>query len=86
MAHYGSGVAEYMTRFHRKYGPDGDYTEDDYKLFAAYVDHRQACAPVRCTDETVCWVKQGPPALSPGPKCHCIGCDGVPRAKPFIRN
>ena len=56
---------------------------DRLALYAAYREVRGEHAPPECNTGTQCWVRDGPPALSPNGShgSRCLGCDGSPRAR-----
>ncbi len=63
-------------RYPKKCGPDGEYTPEDFALFARYREARAVCRPKKCTGSDNCWVDVGPPGL--GSMCRCAVCLGVP--------
>ena len=60
-----------------KQGPGRDYDAGQLALYAEYQERRVPYRPAECKPGVACWVKEGPPAMSPGGVCH--GCGGTPR-------
>lgn len=56
------------------------WTRQEFELFAAYTERRAAHRPLECDHGTVCWVREGPPAIAAGNAGRCAGCRGTVRA------
>lgn len=57
--------------------PRGEYDDAALALFAAYREQRQRHAPQPCDGGAICWVRDGPPAITQNGQCR--GCGGTPR-------
>jgi hypothetical protein len=63
-----------VVTLHRKIKNPADLT-------AICRERRAVCAPLKCDQGQICWVRDGAPAFGPaGPGGRCKGCGG----KPFL--
>jgi hypothetical protein len=55
------------------------YPPEALALFRDYRDRRERHRPPECDGGEKCWVRDGPPSISPaGRGGRCIGCCGAP--------
>jgi len=61
-----------------------EYEPSDLELYARYRDQRALYRPAACRGTGLCWVEQGPPAITGtgGNAARCKGCGDSPRLPP----
>lgn len=60
--------------------PRRQYPPDELALFAESRVRREPYRPAECSDGEQCWVRDGPPSITPaGRGNRCTGCGAPPR-------